>query len=128
MKTLLVPIDFTATSDNAVNYAAEWTRAYGYQRLILLKTFYDTMFDGIVMSTEYGVDQHFRSGERTEADAAIRQLAKNISLKNKEIEVLVVSSELPLVRAIHQVIEDEQVDTIIVGSDNNIYDSDSYVA
>ena len=63
MKTLLVPIDFTDTSNNAVNYAAEWTMAYQYNRLILLKTFYDTMFDNIVMSTEYGVDRHFRSDE-----------------------------------------------------------------
>jgi hypothetical protein len=53
MKTLLVPVDFTATSENAVNFAIEWCRTYEYERIILLKTFYDSIFEGLIVSAEY---------------------------------------------------------------------------
>ncbi len=53
MKTLLIPVDFTATTDNAVTFGAAWAKRYAYERIILLKTFYDNVFDNIVVSAEY---------------------------------------------------------------------------
>lgn len=129
MKTLLVPVDFTDTSNNAVNYAAEWSKQFEYSRIILLKTFYDTLFDDIVLSTEYGnFNQDFRLKEREEAEAYLLELSRDLSIKNKNTEVLSLISELPLVRAVMQVIEEERPDTIVIGSDTNEYDNDSYVA
>ncbi len=129
MKTLLVPVDFTDTSNNAVNYAAEWSKQFEYGRIILLKTFYDTLFDDIVLSTEYGnFNQDFRLKEREEAEEHLLELSRDLSLKNKNIEVLSLISELPLVRAVMQAIEEEKADTIVIGSDTNEYDNDSYVA
>lgn len=129
MKTILVPVDFTNTSKNAIGFAAEWSRQFDYQRIILLKTFYDTMFDDIVLSLEYGnVNQEFRLKERQEAEEHLLQLGRDLSLKNKNAEVLTLTSELPLVRAVMQVIEEEKTNLVIMGSDNNEYDNDSYVA
>lgn len=129
MKTILIPVDFTDTSENAVNFAAEWSKAYQYQRIILLKTFYDTLFDHIVVSAEYGnVNQDFRLEERKNADLRLMQLSHLLSLKNKDIEVLTMTSELPLMRAILRAREQEQPEIIIIGSDTCDYDSDSYVA
>jgi hypothetical protein len=67
MKTLLIPVDFTDTSDNAVTFAAEWCKRYQYERVILLRTFYDNVFDHIVLSAEYApVSQEYRQQERRE--------------------------------------------------------------
>jgi len=128
MKTLLVPIDFTQTSNNAVDFAVDWSKKFEYKRIILLKTFYDTLFDDVVMSSEYGVGMDFRLKEREEAELMLKQLSYDVSVKNTNIEVLAVTSELPLMRAIHEVVREENPETIIVGSDTNHYDNDSYVA
>lgn len=128
MKTLLVPIDFTQTSNNAVDFAVEWSKKFEYKRLILLKTFYDTLFDDVVMSSEYGVGMDFRLKEREEAELLLKQLSHGVSVRNTNIEVLAETSELPLMRAIHEVISEENPEMIIVGSDTNHYDNDSYVA
>lgn len=129
MKTVLVPVDFSETSINAVDYAAGFCKQFEYQRIILLKSFYDTMFDEVVMSAEYGgVGTDFRSKEHQEAEARLQQWAKQLSLKNKEVEVIVMTSELPLMRAIAQTIAEEHPRAILIGSDNNAYDNDSYVS
>lgn len=128
MRTLLVPVDFTETSENAIHYAAGLCRQFSYDRILLLKSFYDTLFDDVVMSAEFGgVGSDFRSKEHQEAETKLQQWAQALSLKNKEIEVVAITSELPLMRAIAQVIGDEDPRAILVGSDNNAYDNDSYV-
>jgi nucleotide-binding universal stress UspA family protein len=129
MRTLLIPVDFSETSSNAVEYAAGFCKQFEYQRIILLKSFYDTMFDEVVMSAQYGgVGTDFRSQEHEEAETRVKQWAKELSLKNREIEVVAITSELPLMRAIAQVIHEEKPRAILLGSDNNAYDNDSYVS
>lgn len=129
MRTLLVPVDFSQTAANAVDYAAGYCRQFNYQRIILLKSFYDTVFDEVVMAAEYGgVGTNFRQTEHEEAEARLKDWAQNFSLRNKEVEVTVVTSELPLMRAIAQVVQNENPRAILIGSDNNAYDNDSYVS
>jgi nucleotide-binding universal stress UspA family protein len=129
MKTLLVPVDFSDTSANAIDYAAGFCEQFDYQRMILLKSFYDTLFDEVIMSMEYGgVDTSFRSREHEEAEANLQEWAHYLSLKNTDVVVEAVTSELPLMRAVAQVIRDENPRTILLGSDNNAYDNDSFVS
>src|SRR5579875_1605709 len=130
MRTILLPVDISKTSDNAVKFAAEWSKKYGYQRIILLKTFYDTLFDDVAISAEYGTTNfEYRSQEREEGTQQMVEVSRQLSLQlGDEIEVVAVTSELPLLRAIMEVIEQENPELIIVGSDNNDYDNDSYVA
>lgn len=129
MRTLLVPVDFTPTSDNAVDYAAGFCRQFNYQRIILLKSFYDTVFDEVVMAAEYGgVSADFRSKEHEHANERLEQLGKKLMSQNENLQVIAITSELPIMRAIAQVISDEEPRAILVGSDNNAYDSDSYVS
>lgn len=129
MRTLLIPIDFTKTAENAVDYAAGYCRQFNYQRIILLKSFYNTLFDEVVMSAEYGgVSNDFRSKEHEDAEALMLQLWKKLSSQIEDIEVTGITSKLPLMRAIAQVVRDENPGTIVIGSDNNAYDNDSYVS
>jgi nucleotide-binding universal stress UspA family protein len=128
MKTLLIPIDFTETSRNAANYAADYCKQFGYQRIVLLKSFYDTIFDEVVISAGYGVvGMDYRLNEHKEAEEQLQEIGADLSLKNKEVEVDAIISELPLVRAVSQAIKDENPQAILLGSDTNAYDNDSYV-
>lgn len=130
MKTLLIPVDFTDTSDNAVAFAAEWCKRYKYERVILLRTFYDNVFDHIVLSAEYApVSQEYRQEERQETMERLESLSERLSsLAGKDIEVHTMVSEIPLLRAILSVIKEEQPEMLLVGSDNFSYSSGSFIA
>jgi nucleotide-binding universal stress UspA family protein len=129
MKTVLVPIDFSDTSANAVDYTAGFCKQFDYQRVILLKSFYDTLFDEVVMSAAYGgVDTSFRAREHEEAEATLKEWGRKLSQKNREVVVEAITTELPIMRAIAQAVRDENPRSILFGSDNNAYDNDSYVS
>ncbi len=98
MKTLLIPVDLTATTDNAVNFGAAWSKTYHYTRIILLKTFYHTIFDPIVMAAEYApVSQDFRQQERENAMEQLEALQQRLSnLVGPDISVVTATSEAPL--------------------------------
>ncbi len=60
MKTLLFPVDLAAASENAVNFAAEWSRKYLYKRIILVKSFYTSLYESVIMAGEFAsVDEQY---------------------------------------------------------------------
>ena len=130
MKTMLVPVDFTPTSDNAVRYAVEWSKAYGYDRIILMKTLYDSVFDTLVTSAGYmHVNGDYRSVEREEASQKLNKLCSDyIQTKAPGIKVSVAVSEEPLLRSILEIIKTEKAEMVVVGSDNYNKSSDSVIA
>jgi nucleotide-binding universal stress UspA family protein len=130
MKTMLIPVDFSPTSDNAVNFAIEWSKAYDYTRIILLKSFYDTVFDHIVVSAEYApVSPDYMKRERDEAHTKLSDLSTHITTYTRDsIEVVTMVSEAPLLRAIMEVVHQESPEMIVLGSDNYAYSSDSFIA
>lgn len=130
MKTMLVPVDFSDTSNNAVRYAAHWAKAYGYERIILLKTLYNSMFDSIIPAAAYvNVSQDYMNDERDEAKEKLNSICKKLLADVGEgIQVSMAVSELPLVRSIMEMVEDEHPHLIVLGSDNIHYSSNSFVA
>jgi hypothetical protein len=128
MKTLLIPVDFSDTTMNAIEFAAGYSKQFQYDRILLLKSFYNSVFESVVMSAEYGgVGTDYKANEHEDAEKWLAGLSRELSLKIQKAEVVAITSELPLMRAIAQVIEEEDPRTILVGSDNNAYDNDSYV-
>lgn len=130
MKTLLIPVDFTATSENAINVAAEWSKRYGYERIILLKSFYDFVFEGIVVAAEYSnFHQDNLNRERQAAVERLQQLCRRLAAATQpQVKVMTAVSEMPLLRAIMEVVRKEKPELIIVGSNNNAYSNEGAVA
>ncbi|HEY0272147.1 MAG TPA: universal stress protein [Chitinophaga sp.] len=130
MKTLLIPVDFTATTDHAVTFGAAWARRYAYERIILLKTFYDNVFDNIVVSAEYApVSQEYRAQERAEAREQLDRLCKQLSaLAGPEVKIVTAQSEAPLLRSILELVQKEKPEMILLGSDDYNYVSGSFIA
>lgn len=130
MKTVLIPVDFTATSDNAVSYAAEWCKMYGYKRIILLKTLYDSMLNSLIPAAQYANEsREYLEHEREEATEKLQAMYMDkILLADPHIKVQIIVSEIPLLRCLLEVVGKEQPDLIIVGSDSYSYSSDSFIA
>lgn len=120
MKTLLIPVDFTATTDNAVTFGAEWCKKYEYKRIILLKTFYSNIFDHIVVSAEYSpVSQDYMRKEREDAREQLESLSKRLAATVAgDVIIATAISEEPLLRSIVEITELESPDLIILGSNN----------
>ena len=129
MKTLLVPIDFSDTSDNALEFAIHWSRTYNYGRIILLKSLYDSMFESIIVSAEYGnVSQDYKQLEREETIAALDKICLKVAALLPGVKIMTAVSEYPLIKSVIEIIEEEDVDLIILGSDHFSYSSDSYIS
>lgn len=121
MKTLLLPVDFSDASENAMNFAAEWAKKYQYERIILLKSFYTSMYENVIMAGEFAnVDQHYLNRIRSQQKEQLNTICKRLSaLAGPEIQINSAVSELPLVRCILEVIKSENPAMILVGSDKN---------
>lgn len=129
MKTLLVPVDFTATCENAVNFAVEWCRKYEYERIILLKTFYDSIFEGLIVSAEYSnVNEEYINRQREDDREQLDTLCRSVADRLSGVKVMTAVSEFPLLRGIFEILQNEKPDLIIVGSDNYSYSSGSIIS
>ncbi len=130
MKTMLVPIDFSATSDNALTYAVEWSKAFGYDRIILLKTIYDSLFESVTTSAGYmHINGDYKSEEREEASERLQSICREVIQKEAPgVKVTIAISEEPLLRSIVEIVAKEKLQLVVIGSDNYSYSSDSFIA
>lgn len=130
MKTILVPVDATSTSENTVRYAAEWGKQNNYEQIILLKTSYESMFDYINISEGYAlVDGENLKHQQEGTEMLLADLRDKIIENAPEINVVLITSRLPVVRGIIDLIRDEKsIELIIIGSDHTVVSNDSFVS
>lgn len=121
MRTILIPVDSSTTSDNAARFAVSWAKQYGYTKIVLLKTFYQSMFELMIVSEGHShVNQDSINEEREESGNRLNELQQQLSeISGQQISVETRTSELPLLRSINQAIEEDQPELIIVGSNFN---------
>jgi len=121
MKTLLIPIDFSATSGNVIRYAIDFVKDVPVERIILLKTYYTSMAAVLLPSADFvQMDAQEISDERQKIESHVKFIAHKLLKKcNSSIQVESGISELPLLSAIHEAIAAEQPDLIMIGSDHN---------
>jgi nucleotide-binding universal stress UspA family protein len=121
MKTLLIPIDFSDTSGNVIRYATDFVKDVHVERIILLKSYYTSMFAQLLPSVDYvQVNAEEISDERQKVESHVRFIAHKLLKKcNFSVKVESGISELPLLRAIHEVINTERPDLIMIGSDHS---------
>ncbi|WP_448635472.1 hypothetical protein [Pedobacter panaciterrae] len=53
MKTILIPVDFSEPSNNAVNYAVGLSNNQNLSQIILFANFYITLFEQIYPSADF---------------------------------------------------------------------------
>src|SRR5690348_18503744 len=100
MKTLLIPVDFTNSSQNAIDFAVHWARKYLYQRIILLRSFYSSMYENMIMSADFSnVNEEYLNKKRNDEREMLNELCREVDEKTGEgIQVQTAVTELPLVR------------------------------
>jgi nucleotide-binding universal stress UspA family protein len=120
MKTLLIPIDFSDTSANVIRYATDFVKDIHVDRIILLKSYYISMAAELLPSIDYvQVSAEEIADERLKVECHVKFIAHKL-LKKCDFSTIVETgiSELPLLRAIHEVINTEDPDLIMIGNDH----------
>ena len=130
MRTILVPVDATSTSENAVKFAAEWTSQYGYEHILLLKTSYESLFDYVAIADGYALVNEESVSSRQENTAMIMEHLRSITAETApSIKVTTTISEIPLLRSTIDLIKnDASIELVILGSDDKEVSNDSFVA
>ena len=116
MKTLLIPVDFSGTSDNALRYAADFSLNNAVEKIILLKTYYVSIYEQILPSVDF-VQLSSAEIELEKQSQEVRLNSyKEQLLINCKSEVQVRFSEEPMLRAIYSAVNTHTPDLLIVGS------------
>lgn len=130
MRTILVPVDFTSTTENAVRVAADWAKTYDYQNIILLKTAGESEFDYLHIAEGHSfVNEENVNNLLQKTESLLDQLSSIVTEKSPEIKVSRILSDWALTRSINELLKDEpSVELIILGSDDQTSATESFVS
>ncbi|MDR6458523.1 nucleotide-binding universal stress UspA family protein [Chryseobacterium vietnamense] len=130
MRTILVPVDFTSTTENAVRIAADWAKAYEYQNIILLKTAGESEFDYLHIAEGHSfVNEESVNNLLQRTELLFDQLIGIVAEKSPEIKVSKVLSDWTLTRSINELLKNQpSVELIILGSDDQTSSTESFVS
>lgn len=130
MKTLLIPIDFSESTENIIKYAAGFSCDTHVDRIILLKSYYVSVYAQLLPSADFvQTSTEEINEEREKIEANLKQLSHELYRKcMPTIKIETILSDQPLVRAIHNVIAAEKPSMVMVGTDEVPYADDSYIA
>jgi len=125
MKTLLIPVDFSGTSSNVLKYAAEFSKDTAVERIILLNNYYLSIFEQLLPSADFvQMSAEEINEERRNIDERLTSIGHKLAKRcGPSIKIETAVSELPLLRAIYQIIAQEKPHMLMIGSDNDMDES-----
>ena len=129
MKTYIVPIDFSATSVHAAEYAAQLSKQTDVARIILLHSYYISVYQSVLPTPDMVIISE--EDIETETEVKLKELQhlrhKLLKLVRDGVKVDIEVSRETLTRSIIESISDENASLIILGSNGMDSDSNSHV-
>jgi nucleotide-binding universal stress UspA family protein len=120
MKTILLPVDFSAASINAARYAAELSALPEYQigRIVLLNSYFVSVYEQILPTPDYvvvgGQEIQENRGNLRKRLGAFREAM--LPFVGQPVTVECMESDEPLLRSILTAIAARNPDVLIIGS------------
>jgi len=129
MKTILIPVDFSVSSNNAINYAADLSNHRHVDRIILFAQCYVSLFEQIIPTPDFIQTGEEEARElRGQLKGKLEELKTQLLKKlNSGTIVTAVFLKMPLLRATLKLIEEEKPDVLLFGSNNDFVDEKSSV-
>jgi nucleotide-binding universal stress UspA family protein len=129
MKTYIVPVDFSATSVNAAEYAALLSKQTDVTRIILLHSYYISVYQSLLPTPDMVViSEDVIDNEVEQKMAELKHLRRKVlKTVRKGVDVEVKLSRSPLTRSIIETASDENASLIILGSNGMDSESNSHV-
>jgi len=130
MRTILIPVDASATTRNAVKFAANWAKQYAYDHIILLMVSNESMFDYLHIADPYSMiaEDHVNL-VRKDTEALFRNLSQAVKEIVPDISLSTVLSRSSIIRTINESLkENPSVELIVLGADLHYNNDDSPVS
>jgi nucleotide-binding universal stress UspA family protein len=130
MKTLLIPVDFSGISENVLKYIIGFATDTKVEHIILVKSFYVSVYAELLPSADFvQLSAGDIRDERQGAELALTALANKLSKKlGPLVKITTAISGLPILRAVHQVVDQESPNIVLLGTDKTVLENDSYMA
>lgn len=114
MKTILVPVDFSDNSKNALNYAIGFAKKMNY-KIVLVHAFQPTLVEAISDSIKILKHQEI-SGTPKDIKDQLKLWQKEVLDIDKNLECNAIFIEGNLADEINEITEDNDIDLIIMGT------------
>ncbi|HWK06667.1 MAG TPA: universal stress protein [Puia sp.] len=129
MKTILVPVDFSTSSNNAAAYATALANDMGFNEIILAVNLHVPLFEQIIPSPDLiqvsATDIQSRRQLLSQRLDALR--LELLKVLDPDIIVRVLISELPFLRSVLEQVLQNDPGLVIIGSTDNDMQEDSII-
>ncbi|GAA4313698.1 hypothetical protein GCM10023149_09560 [Mucilaginibacter gynuensis] len=129
MENILIPVDLSEDSRNAVHYAAALSRQYKAKRITLVYANYISIFEEVLFSPDFvQLNEDEIASKRRLIDAELLQLVKDVKpFISPDTEVDFFVSDEPLLRSIITGISRFNADLLVINSDSIDKTEESFV-
>jgi nucleotide-binding universal stress UspA family protein len=130
MKTILIPIGFSDTSANALQYVADFSKDVEVDRIILLRSVYVSVYAQVLPSLDFvQLSADDIGEERSQTEERLKDISRKLVTKcDPCLKIETITSGEPLLSSIREVIENEKPNMLIIGSENDEGLDGSYVS
>lgn len=130
MKKLLIPIDFSRASNNAVSYAVALSQHHPLEQIILLVNVYVTEFEQLIPSADF---IQYSLNKAAELDSHLKiqfeQLKHSLLYKlNPQVRISFILSKIPFLQSLRNIISRELPDLMLIGSNHGVSGEESYIS
>jgi nucleotide-binding universal stress UspA family protein len=130
MRTVLIPIDFTRSSNNAIAYAVAMSQDFPVKHIILVVNVYVTAFEQLIPTADF---IQFTADKVQAMDkqlvAQFDDLKTSILKKLKpDVRVSFILSKISLLASLRGLIENEKPDLVLLGSDHAGLTEESFIS
>ncbi len=129
MKTYIVPVDFSATSIHAAEYAALLSKQTVVEKIVLLHSYYISVYQSVLPTPDMVIlSEDTIEDEAEEKLKELKHLRTKLLKEVREgVKIEVKLSRSALTRAIIETMSDENSDLVILGSNGIDSESNSHV-
>jgi len=129
MKTYIVPVDFSATSIHAAEYAALLSKQTDVKKIILLHSYYVSVYQSVLPTPDMVIlTEDVIEDETEEKMKQLKYLRIKLLRQVREgVEIEVKLSRSALTRSIIETIAEENAHLVILGSNGMDAESNSHV-
>ena len=129
MKKILIPIDFSRSSNNALSYAVALSRHYPVNQIILVVNVYTTEFEQLIPTADfvqYSIDKV--AEQDNQLHAQFEELKHTILHRLKSgVRVSFILSKIPFLQTLRSLLKQQQPDLMLIGSNHGISGEESYI-
>lgn len=116
MTTIILPVDFSAASTNAVRYAADMSCDQQVGRVILLHAVSASVYSNMTIA---GNGEAFMEERGKAEDLLLERSRELMAGCSQTVKVQTAMSEMPVLRAVHQLIYDVEAAMVVIGVDGS---------